>query len=431
MLKPFSARHLTKSILLEESGNPVLTRLVAIFGLSIILLFVVWANFARIDEVAVALGKVVPLGHVQVVQHLAGGTIAEILVKDGDRVDEGQTLLRLDTFVNRSELAETETRRRALVAQLERLRAFLDGREMLTAVDQLSANEGRILAEAIASRDRDRALYEEQITQRREELKELAIKERTLSRQRIAIAEEKVMREKLHEKGYGSKVNALALERQMADIEGELAQIPAKRNRIMAQIEEVRRQVERSDGTVREKAVADLAKAEEELPKTIEQISRLEEKIRTADIRAPAAGIVHGLTVHTVGGVVAPSASILEIVPARRNMMAEVHIQPKDVGQVHPGQDVMVRFIAYDFSRYGGVPGRLEDISATSFDEANNVTYYKGIVSLERDHVGDDASRKVLVGMNVQADIRAGEKTVLDYLLKPIRASSQQALRER
>ncbi|CAA7622681.1 HlyD family type I secretion periplasmic adaptor subunit [Magnetospirillum sp. SS-4] len=432
MLESLVSKHLAKSILLEESGNPLVTRMVVLFGLSVAVIFLGWAALAKVDEVAIAMGKIVPQGHVQQVQHMTGGTIAELLVKDGDRVTKDQVLVRLDTFAPRSELAEAQTRRHALQAQRERLKAFLEGREVSTpSGDALADNEAMIFVEALASRERDKAIQEDQIRQRQAELNEQNQREKTFLKQRAAVLEEKNMRDDLYRKGLGSKISALSLHRQLADVEGELSQIPARRARISAQIDEARRQLAKLDGNVREKAIADLAKGDEELLKIAEQIRRLEDKIRLADLRAPSDGIVHGLTAHTVGGVVSPTDTVLEVVPQERRLLAEVKIQPKDIGHVHAGQDVTLRFIAYDFARFGGTTGKLLDISPTAFEEANNQTFYKGLVSVDQPYIGGSTKRAVLAGMNVQADIRSGSKTVLAYLFKPIQSSAHDALRER
>jgi adhesin transport system membrane fusion protein len=432
MLKSLVSKHLAKSILLEESGNPLITRIVALFGVSASIIFIVWAYFAQVDEVAIAMGKVIPHGQVQKVQHMTGGVITEILVSDGVLVTKDQILVRLDTFAARSELAELQTRSRSLELQRERLRAFLDGRDIgLKSSDALSNNEAMILVEAVASRERDKAIYEDQIRQRQSELSELNHRREALRKQRAAVGEEKAMRDSLHSDGLGSKVLVLALQRQLAEIDGELSQLPDKATRISAQIDEAKRQLAKLDGNVREKAVADYAKGDEELLKLSEQIRRLEDKIRLADLRAPSDGVVHGLTAHTVGAVISPTVTVMEIVPKERRLVAEVRIQPKDVGHVHQGQDVTLRFIAYDFSRFGGATGKLVDISATAFEEANNLTYYKGLVSIDQPHIGGNPAYTIISGMNVQADIRTGKKTILSYLFKPIQSSAHDALRER
>lgn len=149
-------------------------------------------------------------------------------------------------------------------------------------------------------------------------------------------------------------------------------------------------------------------------------------------MRSPVRGIVKGLKLHTVGGVVAPGEVLLEIVPMDEELIVETRISPYDIGHVQVNQPAKVKVIAYDFARYGAISGVLKSISASTFRDDDGVPFYKGIIDLDKNHLGDDPDTNlVLPGMTVQADINTGEKSILQYLLKPIYVSASQAFRER
>ena len=176
----------------------------------------------------------------------------------------------------------------------------------------------------------------------------------------------------------------------------------------------------------------DLAQVNEELVQIREVIKRQEEKIEKTSIRAPSSGFVHRLKAHSIGEVIAPGTTILEVVPQDHDMLAEIEISSRDIGHVKLGQPVKLKFTTYDFSRYGGIEGTLKEISATTYLSPAGNPYYKGIVLFTKSFVGSNPqTNPILPGMTVQAEIRTGDKTITEYLLKPIFASAKQALRER
>jgi len=163
----------------------------------------------------------------------------------------------------------------------------------------------------------------------------------------------------------------------------------------------------------------------------IEVIKKLEEQVDRLQIRAPARGLVKGLTVNTVGAVIQPGEKMMEIVPLGKKLEVQVKISPKDIGHLKIGQPVQVKFSTFDFSRYGAVLGRLDQISATTFSGNDGERYYQGHVSLGKDHVGNDPGNIIMPGMTVMADIITGDKTILQYLLKPIHRAMKTAFTER
>ncbi|MEO5333616.1 MAG: HlyD family type I secretion periplasmic adaptor subunit [Magnetococcus sp. YQC-5] len=441
MFDALQSRHLSKSVLLEETGNPVLVRVVIGFSTAILLFFLLWASLTQVDEVSTAGGEIVPTGMIKQVQHQEGGMIADILVKEGERVTSGQPLILLDSYMPRSELRDAYAQRALYAAQKERLQAFLENRQPVFASvhsnPALLANEMRLFQEMTANRERERAIVQQQLDKFKSALAEIEHRESTLNAQKKLIDEELHMRSTLHSGGDGSKLAVLLVKRQANDNKGELATTQEKKAQIRHDIEEAGFRMAKVGGDAREKSMLELEKVENDDKKIGELINRLEERVRLLEIRAPITGFVNNLKPHTIGGVIARSDVLMEIVPEGWEMIAEVKITPKDVGHVQPGQAVNVKFTAYDFARYGAIPGKLKSISASTFLDKNGAPYYKGFVHLDSSRIGVAPNRNglafgpIITGMTLQADIITGRKTVLEYLLKPIYVSTSQAMRER
>ncbi|MEO5341450.1 MAG: HlyD family type I secretion periplasmic adaptor subunit [Magnetococcus sp. MYC-9] len=435
------ARHLAKSVLLEESGNPVLVQTVIGFSAAILLCFLIWSSLTRVDEVSTASGEMVPTGLVKQVQHQEGGMIADIRVKEGEHVTANQALILLDAYMPRSELREAEAQRALHGAQKLRLQAFLEARQpewSAHALDPaLVAEQSRLFREMQENRERERAIVQHQWDKFKSALAELEQREITLSAQKKLIGEELQMRTTLHSGGDGSKLAVLLVQRQATDNAGEIAAVLEKKRQMRHDIEETGFRLAKVDGDAREKAMLELEKVENDSKKNGEWIKRLEERIRLLEIRAPITGFVNNLKPHTVGGVVAKGDVLMEIVPDGWELLAEIKISSKDIGHVQTGQRVNVKLTAYDFARYGSVPGTLESISASTFLDKSGAPFYKGMVRLDRAKPDAPLNRTglnigpILSGMTLQAEIVTGRKTVLEYLLKPIYVSTSQAFQER
>jgi len=412
------SQNLAKSILLEESGNSALVRVVIWFTVVMIVLFILWASLTRLDEVASAPGVIVPSGQVQQVQHIEGGRIKEILVEDGEFVEQDQVLMRLGALVYETELKQASDKRDALLFQRERLRAFIEGHDPnFSATKPVPSS----LTETDAPGRSAKQSLEHQLNQARTELAGLDKREATLKNKADIFKEEFTIAEDLHKNGLLSRANLLALQRQYAEFKGEVDQIPAERARIKNKIT-----------GFQDQAVIDVELINDEIDQVQEVIRRHERLVSLSEIRAQASGVVLGLTTHTIGGVIAAGDTILELVPRNRKLMAEVRLSPTDIGHVSPGQPVTIKFTSYDFARYGGVEGVLEQISASTLLDVGGAPYFKGIVSFKDENLGGRQGQfPILTGMTLTADIRTGDKTVMEYVLKPIYASSALALRER
>ncbi|MGN7613941.1 HlyD family type I secretion periplasmic adaptor subunit [Magnetococcales bacterium HHB-1] len=434
--RSFLARHtwhLSKSILLEETGAPLLIRAVIIFSTVLMCAFLFWAMRMPLDEVAVATGVVVLEGEVKSVDHAEGGVIQDILVKNGDRVAKGQLLLRLKPEVSSARLEESRLKKMALIAEMERLEALLKDQELSADESRFRHDQKHLLALERYALQTEKKILDKQILQEQEKieaLKRLAI---ALKGQRMLLNEEVGIRKKLVNKGYNSKTLLLGFRRERSRLSGELEQMPARKREALARIAELEaRKIhleQRFFNTVQRNLIQvrqDLAATEVKLQRDQEQNARLA-------LRAPVSGLVHRLKKHTIGGVVQPGEVVMDIVPESAPLKAKIRIDSKDVGHLKVGQEVLVKLITYDYARYGGVRGRLERISANALPgAAEGIFYFTGMVSLEKNWLGRARGQfPIAPGMTVNADILTGKKTVMAYLLKPIFASAKVALRER
>lgn len=408
-------QHLDQSILLEESGNPLVIRIVVSFIMLLVVVFTIWASVAVVEEVAVAQGEIVPAGQIKPIQNAEAGRISEILIKNGDAVKAGQVLMRLDPLVTQTETAEHRADYDSLIKQQSRLQAFLRGK---SAGD--SRLENHLQQRPDQSREINHSIFVDKQKQQQASLAELDSRKIFLEKKHATFIEEYSMREQLLEKKLIPKLGFLDVKRKIADVESEIADIGTQRTRLLREMDETRTQ-----------ALTELGNVDTELSKIKQQLTRAKNKEQMMEIKSPADGFVHGLKVFTVGGVVNRGDTILELVPSTK-LHAEIHISARDVGHVKVGQKVKVRMTAYDFSRYGVVHGSLHEISPTAFIDKDGTPYHLGYVTLDHDYVGTVHGRNpVISGMTLQADIKTGSKTVLTYLLKPIYASAQQAMRER
>ncbi|MBF0462460.1 MAG: HlyD family type I secretion periplasmic adaptor subunit [Magnetococcales bacterium] len=430
-------RYLAQSVALEETGNPFLAQVVVGTVSMIVLLFVIWAAVTQVDEVATSTGTVVPTGKVQVVQHTDGGVVDAILVHEGDVVSVGQTLIRLDAVSLKTELRELRMKEMALSVQSQRMLAFATGKPLEFSpygpeYESLILDQKKVYQSQVLARDEKDAALRSLIRQRQQDVWLLDEQEKTVSA-KLALAQEGFeLKKRLTERGLSSKMRFLDAQTELNQTQGELAQIVAKKRQMHSALEESRINLRELNAQLSKQAMTEMGSVRAELAQVQEAVKRLTKRVEDTEVTAKVAGVVQSLNVNSPGGVVAPRAVILELVPLDRELIVETHISGRDIGHVKVGQPVSVKFTAYDYSRYGGVTGRLRQISPTTMVDEHGEPYYKGIVELDANHVGPDPQlRPVLPGMMVQASIETGSKTILEYLLKPIYASVRQALQER
>lgn len=404
--------------------------------------FLVWAYLAELEEVTRGDGKVIPSSKTQVLQSLEGGIVKKIKVREGDSVGKGQILLTIDDTGFSSDLGELEAKRLSLSVQVKRLQAEASdtegdkvdfGDELRAAAPDVVRNEESLVAIRKSSFENQINVLKERLEQRKRELGELlANKKRYADGMEIAQREFK-LKEPLAKRGIVSRTDVLRLEREISDLKGQLATTEQSIPRVEASIREAERVIEEQRLSFRQTAQTELNTKLAELSVVNQSITAAKDRVVRADLRSPVDGIINKLHVNTIGGVVRAGEALVEITPQEESLFVEVRIQPKDIAFISPGQKALVKITAYDFTIYGGLEGKVEVISSDSIiDEQTGESFYTTTVKTTESVLRKgDKSLPIIPGMVAQVDVITGEKSVLDYLLKPIVKAQKEALRER
>lgn len=412
------------------------SRILVWASLLTIITLLIWASFGHIDEVVRGQGKVVPSRQVQVVQSLDGGIVEKILVRPGQHVEAGDVLLRIDPTRYSSSLGENKAELLALKAKATRLEALASGDvfqaspDLMRDAPQLVEMERRLWESKTQELNTTLNIAKDQLRQRQQELRETQAHRDQASASCSLTSEELAVTRPLLNSGAVSEVDLLRLQRDVARFCGEAKGAAAQIGRIQSAIQEAERKVQESELNVRNLARAELSETRAKLS-TLEQGQlALVDRVKLAEVRAPVRGTINTLMANTVGGVVQPGKDILEIVPSDDTLLLEVQINPRDIGFLHYGQKAQVKFTAYDFAIYGGLEGELEQIGANTVTDEKGNSFYIAKVRTERAHVGDN-SRPIIPGMQAEIHILTGQRTLMQYLLKPILRAKSNALTER
>jgi adhesin transport system membrane fusion protein len=423
--------------LIEDAPRVVRLTIWAIIGFFVFLML--WANFAVIDEVTKGDGKAIPSSKIQKIQNLEGGIVSELFVKEGQIVEAGAPLIRLDDTRFASNVGETEADRLSMLLRVERLSAEVDDRPLSFPEDVLKAVPGQAKSEESLYISRRQQLHDEigglqeQLIQRQQELREFSSKQAQY-RQQLGLQRQEInMSEPLVAQGAVSPVEVLRLKRAEVETRGQLDATTLAIPRAESAIKEVQRKIDETRGKFRSEALTQLNEARTDLNKAQATGKALEDRVSRTLVTSPVRGIVNKLLVNTIGGVIQPGSDMVEIVPLDDTLLVEAKIRPQDIAFLHPGQEAIVKFTAYDYTIYGGLKAQLEQIGAdTITDEDKKTTYYVIKVRTERSHLGTDEKPLLIIpGMVASVDIITGKKSVLSYLLKPIIRARAEALHER
>jgi adhesin transport system membrane fusion protein len=398
---------------------------------------IAWANWATLDEITRGDGEIIPSRQLQVIQNLEGGIVSDILVREGELVEAGQVLMRIEDKRFVSSVKESEVRSLELQAKAARLEAEAEAKEMEPPGDfpehyqYLVAQELNLYKTRQEELEANQAVLEQQRDQRRQELREAQSRLEQVRRSYNLLLREQRITEPLLGEGVISEVEYLRLRRQVNDLRGELSGIELSLPRIESKIEEIDQKRSELRLQFRNTARAELNEVLAEQARLRETLSGMQDRIQRTEVRAPMKGTVKQLLINTVDGVVRPGDPLLNIVPWEDKLLVEARIRPSDIGQLKVGQPAVVKVSAYDYAIYGGLPATLVYISPSTIVDEQDKTFYIVRLETERPYLGEDQKMPLISGMTVSVDIITGEKTVLQYLLKPITRAKERALTER
>jgi adhesin transport system membrane fusion protein len=435
---------------LEEASNIKLILKGLITVALLLLSLIIWSAFVTITETTNTFGQLLPEGQIQAIQHLEGGIVSKVLVKDGGFVNKNQLLIELKTEELRSELDELESNETSLLLDSLRLKSFLDNKpanlekwtkELLESrysqikqkseIDTLIGNQVHLLTAQYRELQEKQEGLQNALQQHREALKELLNKKKIWEVHIKLLTEEFTMYQGLKSKSYISSKDYLTIMREMNQSQGEGATLDSKIAQTKQAIEETENKLQEITATTRKEALAQLAKVDADILATHHKIAKARDQIARSTIRAPISGTVKGITV-SPGNVAKPANVLLEIVPEGDQLIAESRIQPQDIGYIKTDAPVKVKILTYDYARFGTIDGKVSNISASTFFDEKGNPYYKAQIQLAKQYLGPPNQKRLLKsGMTVQADIITGSKTLLAYLLKPIQRSVTDAFRER
>lgn len=391
--------------------------------------FGVWAAFAPLDSSAYGPGSVTVRSYKKVIQHLEGGIVADIVVRDGDRVQAGDPLLILDETQPLAQLEITRSQSIALRVREARLIAERDGLDEVIYPENLPSSDPRV-AEEIAAQNgifyaRKSALENsvEILEQRVEQLQSQVVGLRALKQSKEQLAasyfEELQDTRTLLDRGFSDKNRLRDIERNYASFEGEAADLTASIAGTEVQIGETRLQILQQEREHQNEVVNELSETQTNLKDVRERINALQDIVNRTVVRAPDSGLVNGMRVHTEGGVIAPGSTIAEIVPADDELIVEARVSPNDIDRVSAGQKAMIRFSAFG-SSVPTIYGTVLSLSADSLvDEATNIPYYLARIEVTPEGMENLGDLILLPGMPAEIFINTGSRTFLQYLFKP------------
>lgn len=401
----------------------------------VVALFLMWALVAQVDELTRGEGKVIPSRQLQILQSLDGGIVSDILVKEGDVVEEDQVLLNIDPTRFESSMLENRAQSFSLEAKIARLRALAEGKEFVPPAAksdddrQVVDEERRLFETARSNNEAQLSIARQQLAQRQQELVENRARRDQASRAYDLTAQELAVTKPLINSGAVSEVELLRLERDTARFRGERDMANAQIARVQAAISEANHKINEVELNFRNEMRKELTDAVGKENSLSQSGLGLADKVKHAAIRSPVKGTVKRLMVNTVGGVVQPGKDVVEVVPLEDALVLEAKVLPKDIAFLRPGQPAVVKFTAYDFSIYGGLDATLEHIGADSITDERGNTFYMVRVRTKKASLGQNLP--IIPGMVAEVDIITGQKSILSYLLKPVLRAKQAALSER
>ena len=398
--------------------------------------FLVWAHQAVLDEVTRGEGKIIPSGQTKIVQHFEGSIVAEIPVREGQIVDANQVLMRVENRLAEAELAEKTKQYLSLQAQASRLQAEATGAESVSFpadVQQSAPDRARdqldVFQTNLAELQGKIRIRETQRTQALQELRQKTAQVAQIENQLSIAREELALVQPLVASGAASQQELLTSRRSVIQLEAELEDVQLSIPRIRSQIQEATTTIQQELSAFRAKAQQELSQVRADAERLREELSAGQDRARRTEIKSPVRGTVNKILINTIGGVVKPGDPVAEVVPLEDSLLVEARIRPSDRAQLYPGLPAVVKVSAYDFSIHGGLDAELVDISADTILDEEGEPYYRVRLTTNETSLGPD--KPIISGMTVTVDIITGEKTVLDYLLKPILKARENALNER
>jgi adhesin transport system membrane fusion protein len=411
--------------------------------LFVVFSFLVWAYFANLDQITRGEGKVIPSSQTQVIQSLDGGQLAEMRVREGDVVEKDQVLLVIDNTTAKFSLSELRQRYFIASAAIARLQAEISGKDdaeqiafpediVRDAPDKVAQEKAQFMIRQSQLSSQMRTL-QDQIEGRRQDIQAINTKISSsaagldVANQQLAILGPAVAA------GAASRVDLLKAQQEAQNYKSEMANARAQLGSAKAALQEAQSKLQEAVATFRAESSGEIAKQQSDLASVNESMKEASAKVGRTELRSPVKGTVKEIKTRTIGGVIQPAQDIMEIVPIEDSLLIEAQIRPQDRGFIAPNQKAKVKITAYDYSIYGGLDATLEQISADAIENEKKELFFRVRLRTDKNFlVGKQGEQlPIIPGMTATVDILTGNKTVLEYLLKPILKARETALTER
>ncbi|WP_434567590.1 HlyD family type I secretion periplasmic adaptor subunit [Vibrio chagasii] len=423
---------------LVESQNTARTLALATWSVALcVIAFVTWSVVTQVDEIAKAKGAVIPEGEKQVLQSAIGGKLKQILVKEGQLVEKGQPLVEFDATFQRTALEELKSQQVTLLASIERMNALLDNREPNFGEFEIDFPE--IVSQQKAQLNAQKGLYYQKrivLEKDSEQIAEqLRVVEKSLpsyDKELSATKQELNILEKGYKAGNISRLRVLEMRQKLASIEQKIEEARGKKSVLIKQADSNEQKIEQLLAEAKAKVSEDRSKAVSDLSALNARVRSSQAKLTNTMLVSPLQGLVQSLPSTQNGGVIQPGGTVVEIVPVGGKADFKARLSPRDIGFVNVGQPTRIKIDAFDYSRFGALKGEVESISPTTSQSERGEIYYEVVVSVETPYFRDNPeSFSILPGMTGEVDITTGEKSVFQYLWKPIYTNISVAFGER
>jgi membrane fusion protein, adhesin transport system len=392
-----------------------------------------WAAWAPIDKIVRAQGRIITASKSQVVQHLEGGIVSEILVHEGQKVQAGQTMMRLSDINANSNLSQGRSRLQSLKATQARLRAEAQGGTSLYFDDDIPISMQMLEKNAFEERQSrirsEQAALQQQINQRQAELKEAQARSQSLSTELNIAKQQATMVDNLLKKGAASQMELLEAQSRTERLNTQFRDVVNTIPRLMSAQAESAARINESQSRFRAEARTEINQVTAEINRILAGIRADSDRVSRTDVRAPSTGFVNRLMFNTIGGVVKPGEAVLEITPSEGPLAVEARVRPDDRASLRAGLTTRVMLGAYDYTVYGALQGEVVEVSSDTLPDENGQRYYRVVVETKPAQ-GPLAQEVILPGMTASADVIVGKRSVLSYLLSPLLRFSSRALRE-
>ncbi len=405
---------------------------------ALVVVAIVWAGIARVDEIARGSGQVVPSQKIQVVQSLEGGVLQEILVHEGDLVKKDQILLRISDVQFSAEARGTEAKFLSLSAKKSRLESeatdkdFAVPKEIQEKAPQIAANELALYRSRQSELKNAYDILDDKIEKAKADMAESKAQISRLSQSRGLLNQELNITREMVKKRAVPKLEEIRLNRELSDVSGQINAENQRLSSLQAELSTAENEKAGQGDKFRSQALTELNDVETQISSLQESLKFIGDRVDRTEIRSPVDGIVNSMAVSTIGGVVEPAMKLVEIVPVDDELKIVARIPPDQVAFIRPGQAAKVNITAYDSQKYGRLDGELVRIGANSATDNDGNAFFEIEVRTKKNYIGEEsAPLPITPGMVAQVDILTGKRTILYYLLKPIHRARDRALTEK